>query len=246
MLRTTHLSLYVTKDPLEMAEQAALIIESQFQKAVSRKKSFTLALSGGKTPIALFRLLASAEWARRIAWEQTEVYWVDERCVGPDHPDSNYRVARDELLSRVSATRFYRMKGEENPAEAADSYELMLKDHFCLIPGEMPRFDCIVLGVGEDGHTASLFPGAAALEEQSRLVVDQYLRETNSSRLTMTLPVLNNSRCCIFIASGKSKHHVLDTALNLMAEPVLPAQMVRPHNGQLCWFIDEEAYRGGE
>ncbi len=246
MLRSTHLSLLVAENPLNMAEQAALIIEEECNEALKKRSNFNLAISGGKTPIALFRLLASPEWVGRINWGKTIVYWVDERCVGPDHPDSNYRVARSELLSRVPATRFYRMKGEEDPVKAAEAYDLMLKDHFCLIPGEFPRFDCVILGVGADGHTGSLFPGQSALVEEDRLVLDQYIHEMKSSRITMTLPVLNNARCCVFIASGAEKHHVLSTALNLMAEPVLPAQMVRPHNGKLCWIIDETAYTGRE
>lgn len=244
MIRATHLSLLVTEDPLDMAKQAAEIIEEQCKKALTRRSIFNLAISGGKTPLALFRLLSSPEWAGRIDWERTAMYWVDERCVGPDSPESNYRLARQELLSRVPITRFYRMKGEDNPVKAAEAYEALLKDHFCLIPGEFPRFDCILLGVGDDGHTGSLFPNESAVYETERLVVDQYIRNIKSSRITMTFPVLNNARCCIFMANGKEKNHVLSTALNLMAEPVLPAQMVRPINGGLVWIIDEAAYTG--
>lgn len=244
MIRATYLSLLVTEDPLDMARQAAEIIEAQCKEALSRRSVFNLAVSGGKTPLSLFRLLSSPERAKRIDWERTAIYWVDERCVGPDHPESNYRLARQELLSRVPITRFYRMKGEDNPVKAAEAYEAMLKDHFCLIPGEFPRFDCILLGVGDDGHTGSLFPDESATYETERLVVDQYIRKIKSSRITMTFPVLNNARCCVFMANGKEKHHVLSTALNLMAEPVLPAQMVRPINGSLVWIIDEASYTG--
>lgn len=244
MIRATYLSLLVTEDPLDMARQAAEIIEARCREALSRRSVFNLALSGGQTPLALFRLLSSPEWVKRIDWERTAVYWVDEHCVGPDQPESNYRAARQELLSRVPITRFYRIKGEDNPVKAAEAYEALLKDHFCLIPGEFPRFDCILLGVGDEGDTASLFPGESAVEETERLVVDQYIRKLKSSRVTMTFPVLNNARCCIFMASGKQKHHVLSTALNLMAEPLLPAQMVRPLNGGLVWIIDEAAYTG--
>lgn len=244
MIRATHLSLLVTEDPLDMAKQAAEIIEEQCKKALARRSIFNLAISGGKTPLALFRLLSSPEWAGRIDWERTAMYWVDEHCVGPDSPESNYRLARQELLSRVPITRFYRMKGEDNPVKAAEAYEAMLKDHFCLIPGEFPRFDCILLGVGDDGHTGSLFPNESAVYETERLVVDQYIRSIKSSRITMTFPVLNNARCCIFMANGKEKNYVLKTALDLMADPALPAQMVRPTNGGLVWIIDEAAYTG--
>lgn len=244
MIRATYLSLFVTEDPLDMARQAAEIIEAQCKEALSRRSIFNLAVSGGKTPLSLFRLLSSPEWVKRIDWERTAIYWVDEHCVGPEHADSNYRLARQELLSRVPITRFYRIKGEDNPVKAAETYELLLKDHFCLIPGEFPRFDCILLGVGDDGHTASLFPEESAVYETERLIVDQYIRSLKSSRVTMTFPVLNNARCCIFMANGKEKNHVLKTALNLMADPALPAQMVRPINGSLVWIIDEAAYSG--
>ncbi len=244
MIRATYLSLLVAEDPLEMAQLAAEMIEEQCRDALKRRSIFNLAISGGRTPIPLFRLLSSPEWVNRIDWERTAVYFVDERCVGPDHPDSNYRMARAELLSRVPLTRFYRMKGEDDPVHAAQSYEALLKDHFCLIPGEFPRFDCILLGVGDDGHTGSLFPGAGTVQETDSLVVDQYIHSIKSSRITITLPVMNNARCCIFMANGKEKHHVLSTSLNMMAEPTLPAQMVRPINGKLCWIIDNAAYTG--
>ncbi len=245
MIISTHLSLYVTADVEAMAEEAAKIIEAESKAAIAKRGVFTLAVSGGKTPLPLFRLLASPKWAKAIDWSKITVYWVDERCVSIESDESNYRAARQELLSRVDATRFYRMKGEVYPPdEAAKAYENLLIDHFCLIPGEFPRFDCIILGVGADGHTASLYPGDPALSQQDRLVMDAYIPKLKKSRLTMTLPVLNNARCCIFLASGKEKNHILSTALNLMAAPVLPAQMVRPHNGKLCWIIDSHAYQG--
>ncbi|MCL1916413.1 MAG: 6-phosphogluconolactonase [Desulfovibrionaceae bacterium] len=244
MIREAHLSLLVTETPLEMAEQAALLLEAQCAEALRERKRFNLAISGGKTPISLFRLLSSPSWIKRLDWEKTVVYWVDEHCVGPDHPDSNYRVAREELLSNVPVTRYYRMKGEDNPVQAAESYEKLLLEHFGLEEGGIPRFDCVLLGVGDDGHTGSLFPNSSALSESKRLVVDQYIHSLKSSRITMTFPLLNNARCCIFMAEGQAKNHVLSTALNLMSEPVLPAQMLRPISGRLCWIIDEAAHLG--
>ncbi len=241
---TTHLSLYVTPDTQAMAEEAAGILLTQYTEAIGKRGVFTIALAGGKTPVPLYRLLASAAWEQKIDWSKTVVYWVDERCVAPESEESNYRMARTELLSHVAATRYYRMKGEEQPEKAARSYERLLGDHFCLMPGEFPRFDCILLGVGTDGHTASLFHGDPALKETERLVMDAYPSGVGTARLTMTLPLLNNARCCIFMASGRAKNHILSTALNLMASPMLPAQMVRPHNGKLCWVIDNNAYQG--
>lgn len=243
-MSTTHLSLYVTADEEAMAHEAARIIAAQCSEAIARRGLFTIALSGGRTPRPLYRLLASAPWTKSVDWSKTVVYWVDESCVSPENEASNYRLVRTELLSHVEATRFYRMKGEDTPQAAARAYAKLLADHFCLLEDEFPRFDCIVLGVGTDGHTASLFSGDPALKDTKNLVADVYYPKLPTPRLTLTLPVLNNSRCCIFLASGKVKNHVLSTALNLMAAPVLPAQMVRPHNGKLCWIIDNTAYQG--
>jgi 6-phosphogluconolactonase len=240
----THLSLYVAPDEQAMAEEAARIIVAQCAAAIAKRGLFTIALSGGRTPVPLYRLLSQPQWAKAMDWSKTVVYWVDERCVSPESEDSNYRLARTELLSRVEATRYYRMKGEDNPETAAKAYAKLLADHFCLIPGEFPRFDCILLGVGANGHIASLFSGDPILMDQESLVLDVYDPRRKISRLTMTLPVFNNARCCIFLASGRDKNHILSTALNLMAAPVLPAQMVRPHNGKLCWVIDNNAYQG--
>lgn len=240
----THLSLYVTADEESMAEEAAGIIVEQSRKAIAERGLFTIALSGGKTPVPLYRLLATPKWAQAVDWSKTAVYWVDERCAPPENEFSHYRMVRAELLSRVEATRFYRMKGEERPEMAARAYAELLAEHFGLKEGEMPRFDCILLGVGTDGHTASLFSGDPALKERTSPVADVYNPKQETARLTLTLPVLNNARCCIFLASGRVKNHILSTALNLMAAPVLPAQMVRPHKGKLCWIIDNNAYQG--
>lgn len=243
MINTTHLSLYVTSNALTMAEAAAQIIVTEAEKAIAERGIFTLALSGGKTPQSLFQLLASPQWSTAIDWSKCDIYWVDERCVGPESLESNYHLARQDLLARVAATRFYRIKGEEQPESAADAYEKLLIDHFKLEKGEFPRFDCVLLGVGGDGHTGSLFPDDPAIDEKEHSVV-AVRRKQGPDRITLTLPVLNNARCCIFMASGREKNHVLSTALNLMAAPILPAQMVRPHAGRLCWIIDDVAYQG--
>lgn len=243
-MTTIHLSLYVAADVEAMAKEAAAIMVKQSHEAIAKRGAFTLAISGGKTPLPLFRLLSHPEWANQIDWSKTTIYWVDERCVSIESEESNYRAARQELLSKVQATGYYRMKGEEHPEKSAKDYENLLREHFSLQPGELPRFDCVILGVGADGHTASLYPGDPAANEKKRLVMDAYIPKLKKSRLTMTMPVLNNSRCCIFLASGREKNHVLTTALNLMAAPVLPAQMVRPTKGKLCWIIDSTAYQG--
>ncbi len=243
--RSIHLTLHIHKDPAAMAERAAHLIAEHCEQAVAERGGFSLALSGGLSPIPLFRLLAGADWAERLPWEKIAIYWVDERCVGPDHPESNYGMARRELLSHVQATHYYRMKGEDLPERAAQTYEDMLREHFKVGPGEIPRFDFILLGMGDDGHTGSLFSGSPGLRERKRLVIDQYVPERKADRLTLTLPVLNNARCCLFLVNGGEKHAVLAKALNLLDEPSLPAQMVRPGFGDLIWIVDEAAALGG-
>ena len=242
---TTQVSLTVAADEQAMAEEAASLLVVQSKEAIARRGVFNIALSGGRTPIPLFQLLTSPKWATAIDWGKTVVYWVDERCEPTESPNSHYGRVRRGLLSKVDVTRFYRMKGEDDPEQAAKAYSNLLMDHFCLIPGEFPRFDCILLGVGADGHIASIFPGDPVLGETEK-IVDKVLSANQQppARLTLTLPVLNNARCCIFLASGRAKNDVLVSALNLMAVPVLPVQMVRPHNGKLCWIIDSTAYQG--
>lgn len=242
--RSIHLALHIHKDPAAMAERAAHHLAACCEEAVAERGVFNLAISGGQTPLPLFRLLSGSDWAERLPWEKIVVYWVDERCVSPDNPDSNYGVARRELLSHVPITWYYRMKGEDDPVKAAQAYEDLLKEHFRLAPGEFPRFDCVLLGMGDDGHTASLFPGEPSLQEKERMVIDQYVRTRNADRLSLTMPVLNNARCCMFLVSGKDKHQVLSRALNLLAEPELPAQFVRPRRGELLWIVDEAAALG--
>lgn len=242
--RSIHLSVHIHKDPAAMAERAAHILAAACDEAIAERGVFRIAISGGHTPIPLFRLLAESDWSEHLPWNNISLFWVDERCVAPDHPESNYGLARRELLSHVSATHYYRMRGDADPVEAAAKYEQQIRTEFGLGPNELPRFDFILLGMGEDGHTGSIFPKSPALAERKRLVIDQYVPERKADRLTLTLPVINNARCCMFLVNGKEKHPVLSQALNLLAEPVLPAQMVRPGFGDLIWIVDEAAAKG--
>ena len=216
--RSIHLSVHIHKDPAAMAERAAHILAAACEEAVAERGVFRIALSGGQTPIPLFRLLAASDWADRLPWDKMNFFWVDERCVGPDHPDSNYGLARRELLSHVPATHFYRMRGDIDPVEAAVKYEQQIRQDFNIGPNDLPRFDFMILGMGDDGHTGSIFPNSPALAERKRLVIDQYVPERKADRLTLTLPVINNSRCCMFLVTGKEKHQVLGQALDLLAK----------------------------
>ena len=242
--RSIHLSVHIHKNPAAMAERAAHILAAACEEAVSERGVFKIALSGGQTPIPLFRLLTANDWADRLPWDKITFFWVDERCVGPDHPESNYGLARREMLSHLPVTHFFRMRGELDPVKAATMYEEQIRADFNIGPTEIPRFDFMLLGVGDDGHTGSIFPNSPALLERRRLVIDQYVPERKPDRLTLTLPVINNSRCCMFLVTGKEKHAVLSKTLNLLDEPTLPAQFVRPSVGDLIWVVDEAAATG--
>lgn len=244
--RSIHLSLHIHKDPDAMAERAAHIIAAACEEAIQERGEFKIALSGGKTPLPLFRLLTHPDWVDALPWEKISVFWADERCVPSDHPLSNYGEARRELLSHVPCSQIYRMRGDEDPAKAAAAYEQTLRREFHLGERDIPRFDLILLGMGEDGHTASLFAKSPALEVRNRLVVDQYVPHQQIDRLTLTLPVLNNSRCCLFLVTGKEKHEVLTRVLDLLAKPELPAQMVHPAIGDLIWVVDKAAATGSD
>ncbi len=247
--RSIHLSLHIHKNPAAMAERAAHILAQICEDAVSERGVCRIALSGGQTPAALFRLLAGKDWAGRLPWEKMNIFWVDERCVAPEHPESNYGMARRELLNHVPVTHFYRMRGDASPEDAAERYEQQIRADFQLAPGELPRFDLILLGLGADGHTASIFPGSPLLDKKNResgarLVADVYVPELKADRLTLTLPVINQARCCLFLVNGAEKHAALADVLNLLSEPALPAQLVRPRGGELIWIVDEAAASG--
>lgn len=242
-----HAPFTVFRSARDIASRAALLLEALCAEAVQKRGSFTLALSGGKTPDMLFSLLAEPEWRRRINWPATHVFWGDERCVPPDDNASNYKRARDLLLSKVMPATVCRIKGELRPRAAARDYEKRLRRHSPLFTPEdagamraLPRFDCILLGMGKDGHTASIFPGESAAHETHRTAVAQYVAALESWRVTLTLPVLNNARACVFIVTGTDKKHMLQKIADQAGDAV-PAQQVRPVAGQLYWFVDAEA-----
>lgn len=178
-----------------------------------------------------------------IPWERTYFFWGDERHVPPDLPESNYRMAREALLSKVPVRpeNVFRIPGEEpDAATAAAHYEQQLRDFFALAPRQFPRFDLMLLGMGPDGHTASLFPNTAALNESTRLVVANHVDKFNTDRITMTFPVLNQSACVMFLVGGKDKAPALKVALGDDRGSV-PAARVRPVDGRLIWLVDREA-----
>lgn len=209
--------------------------------AIAGSGRFAAALSGGNTPRALYAVLAAVPFRERIAWDRVHLFWGDERAVPADHPDSNYRLAYETLLSKVPIPEknIHRIKTELGPEKAAAAYEDSLRTFFALTGGAWPRFDLILLGVGEDGHTASLFPGSGAIHEEKRLAVATYVEKLKSHRITLTLPVLNHAANVFFLVSGESKAKVVK---EILASPTkLPAAQVEPADGRLLWLLDAPA-----
>lgn len=218
------------------------------QQAVQGKEKFTVCLSGGSTPKGLYQLIADdSEFRHAVPWGETYFFWGDERHVAPDDPDSNFRMANETLLSKVpvSACQALRIKGEYADAElAATEYEQAIRSFFHLANGELPRFDLVLLGMGPDGHTASLFPGTKALHEKRRVVVRNWVGKFNSERITLVAPVLNEAATVMFLVHGKDKAPALKAVLEGPWEPEqLPAQLIRPSRGKLLWLVDTSAAR---
>ena len=218
--------------------------------AIGAQGRFAVALSGGSTPKALYSLLAT-NYADFV-WNRVFLFFGDERHVPPTDADSNYRMVNESLLTKIQipAENVFRVQAE-NPdaAAAASEYEAQLRRFFELRsgdrpgdrPGEFPRFDLILLGLGPDGHTASLFPDSPALEEQSRLVVANWVAKFNAHRITFTFPVLNRAAEIIFLASGADKADMVRQVLEGKNTPPLPSQRVQPSDGKLLWMLDEAA-----
>jgi 6-phosphogluconolactonase len=235
-----HPEIRILKTAAELFETAAAMFAAQAAEAVRTNGRFTVALSGGSTPKTLYALLATKPG---IPWDKVYFFWGDERHVPPDDPESNYRMVNEALLSKIQVPpeNIFRIHAEEKDATAAaQQYEQVIKDFFHLSPGQLPRFDLIYLGTGPDGHTASLFPGTAALNETQRLVVANWVPKFNTDRLTFTYPVLNAAACVTFLASGPDKAPILHEILENSAAG-LPSQNVRPSNGKLIWLVDEAA-----
>jgi 6-phosphogluconolactonase len=238
------ISFEIFPTPMEMSEAAARLFTARAAQAVSLRGRFTAALSGGKTPVELYMMLAKAPFVTEIPWARAHLFWVDERCVPPDHEDSNYRMVRERLLDHVPIppANVHRMQGEMDPVEAAALYERGLRDFFVPHGAGFPVFDFILLGLGEDGHTASLFPGTRAIHESARWVLCDYVNAQKGWRITLTPPVINSARMVVFLAAGSGKAAVLKDILEGPSRPdFLPAQLVRPAGGQLLWMLDRDS-----
>ena len=230
--------------PQELFQAAAELVVQATEEAVTQRGRFTLALSGGSTPKSLFQLLA-ANARTSLPWDRMFFFWGDERHVPPTDGESNFRMADEAMLSKIPVDKanVFRVLSENPDANvAAADYEETLQKFFSLSAGEVPRFDLILLGMGPDGHTASLFPGTAALQEKSRLVVANWIEKFKTHRITFTLPVLNAARCVAFLVSGTEKAEALHAVLEGdAAGEQYPSKLVQPKDGRLIWLLDRAA-----
>lgn len=214
--------------------------------AVEARGLVRIAISGGTTPKAMFALLAdpAQPFLKQVPWERIDLFWVDERCVPPDNAESNYRMTKEALLSKVPLPErcVHRMEGELEPAVAAARYESEIRNAFKLEGAETPTFDLVLLGMGDDGHTASLFPHTEALNEMSHIVVPNHVPQKDTWRITLTWPVINAGREVAFLIEGAAKAQVLhDVLLGQYQPETYPSQIIRPAGGQLTLLLDEAA-----
>jgi 6-phosphogluconolactonase len=242
----TRHSLIVVDTAEDLARSAAEMVSGLAQEAVARTGRFVIALSGGSTPERLYRVLAGEPGVRgAIPWFHVHVCWGDERHVPPAHPDSNYRMAYDALLSRVPipAAQVHRIAAEDEDAGfVASAYERTLREVFDLGEGEWPRFDLLLLGMGADGHTASLFPGSPALRERARLVVAPWVDRFDARRITLTLPVLTHAAHTLLLVAGPDKAATLRDVLEGPDQPDrFPVQGLRESGGAVTWLVDRAA-----
>lgn len=238
------MSVEVRADAEALAWRAADLFALAAQEAAARGR-FAVALSGGDTPRALYAALARQQFAQKVPWRRTHVYWGDERCVPPDHPRSNYAMVRDVLLRHVPLpeAQVHRMRGEAPPADAAAAYHAELRRSAAQERprSDLPVFDAVLLGLGRDGHTAGLFPHSPALEVQEELCVATEAPD-GEARLTVTYPVVNAARRVWFLVSGADKAGMVAEVLEGLRVPrAVPAQGVSPVHGVLTWLLDEAA-----
>jgi 6-phosphogluconolactonase len=247
MARSVTVTYKVWPTPAEVAGAAAELFAASAAAAVEARGAARVAVSGGTTPKAMFALLAdkSATYFARVPWAKLHLFWVDERCVPPDDKDSNYRMTNEAMLSKVPlpAAQVHRMEGELEPEVAAARYEAAIRMGFRLEGAETPVFDLVLLGMGDDGHTASLFPHTEALNELGRIVVANHVpQQARSWRITLTSPVINHARETAFLIEGAAKTDVLSRVLTGPYDPeTYPSQMIRPESGRLTMLLDAAA-----
>jgi len=237
----------IVEDTQELGQEAADLFVWLGQQAVAANGRFRVALSGGTTPKLLYAMLVSPAFSGQLEWARVEFYFGDERCVLPDHPDSNFRMADETLLRplKIAPERIFRIRGEaDDPDKAAREYETVLRTQFGVPAPGWPSFDLILLGLGDDGHTASLFPGAPALEERKRLVVASRAPSGVKNRITLTVPVMNQARVVLFLVSGIIKAAAVRAVIDDRDTGRVPAKLIRPVSGRVIWILDRAAASG--
>lgn len=243
-MRNERRNILVWRDAKELSQRAAELFVRLAIEATSATGRFMVALSGGSTPKILYSLLAGNEFQSRVPWSKVFLFWGDERCIPPDHAESNYGMTQASLLSKVPLREenVYRIPAQKEVNRAAAEYEQTLTRLFGLAENETPRFDLILLGMGTDGHTASLFPGTAALRETGPLVTANYVAKLKAYRITVTTSVINRAANVMFLVSGAAKASTLKEVLEGRYEPNrLPAQLIRPVDGKLFFMVDRAA-----
>ncbi len=238
------MTIHIYPDPDALSVAFARRWIELVEQAIAARGQFHVALTGGSTPQRLYERLATAEFAERVDWQQVHIYFGDERCVPPDHPDSNYRMANEALLRHVPIppAKIHRMQGELPDARAsAQSYMEILHAQVPESANGLAQFDLLLLGLGPDGHIASLFPFTAALAERSQLATAVYVDKLQAWRISLTLPVINNAKQIQMLVAGESKAEIVRRALAQQPEtPPLPVQMIQPA-GVLEWYLDQAA-----
>jgi len=234
--------IIIKDDPTLLAKQAAEIFVAGARGSMDKKKPFTVAISGGSTPRRMHKMLATEPCIQDIPWQKCHIFWVDERCVLQDSSESNYGTAKRDFIDKVPIpqTHVHRITCEPAPEVSAKEYQKALKDFFSFENAPIPRFDLIFLGMGADGHIASLFPGQKSLYEKEKLVVAVKGGNPNVNRITMTLPLLNQAHHIVFIITGEEKSRTVQRVLE-DSNIRLPAQKIRPPDGQVTWLLDRGA-----
>jgi 6-phosphogluconolactonase len=232
----------VFPDDEAVAYGAANLFFEQFKKSQEKSKRFSVALSGGRTPKRTFEHLAGPDFKEKIDWNMVHVFWGDERCVPLDDPRSNFKMTQDALLSKVDipVDQVHPILCMQEPYQGAIDYELTLRDFF---DDDRPSFDLVFLGLGTDGHTASLFPNSIALEEKMRWTSCLQNPTDDFARITLTPQILNLSQLTVFLVTGKEKKEILEKVLRPKAgDQEYPSQLIKPENGELTWLVDQAAY----
>lgn len=230
-------------DLYKLSRAAGEFFVTQSQEAILSRGRFSVALSGGETPASLYSLLASEAYRSRIEWDKVFIFWGDERCVPPSNVESNYNMAQMNLLNHIQVPpdNIYRIQGELKPEKAAEQYEQQLSDFFGTGKGN-PRFDLVLLGLGSDGHTASLFPHSDALYVKGQWVTANFVEDLRSWRVTLTAEALNAAANVVFLVSGEGKAKAVQAILEDEYQPeTYPAQLIDPRNGNLVWLLDQSA-----